>query len=46
MPNERVKQIPAGRAQLGKYSFEIRRFTPSGKKRHAPADGTQSAGVT
>jgi hypothetical protein len=40
MPNERVTQIPAERAQLGKYKFEIRRFTPSGKTRHAPVDGT------
>jgi hypothetical protein len=45
MPNKRVKQIPAERVELGKDKFEIRRPTSSGKTRHGPVDGTQSAGV-
>ena len=42
MPHERATQIPAERAQLGKYKFEIRRFTSGRKTGHAPAGGTKS----
>ena len=35
MPNARVKQIPADRAQRGKYKFEIRRLSPT----HPQVDG-------